>query len=118
MKVARLLAMAAVVGLVSYALVAAEGDAPKKERPKGIYGKITKVGDKSITVQTWAKEEADRKTVEVAVDDKTTVTLDEKEAKLADLKDGMRVFITPETASDKVAATKIAARTPKEKPKE
>jgi preprotein translocase subunit YajC len=112
MKVARLFAMVAVIGLISYALVAADGDTHQK--PKGLYGTITKVADKLITIQTMAKEEADRKTVEVAVDDKTAVTVDKAEAKLADLKAGMRCFITPDTASDKVPATKIAAWKPKE----
>jgi hypothetical protein len=116
MKTVKLLAMAAVVGLFSYALVAAEGDAPKPERAKGIRGKITKVGDKSITIQTFAREEADRKTLEIAVDEKTTVKIEDKDAKVADLKADMRVLVTPETASDKVPAATITVmkpRTPK-----
>jgi hypothetical protein len=115
MKVAKLLAMAAVVGLVSYALVAAEGDAPKKERPKGIYGKIVKADDKAVTVKTKVKD-GEGKEVTIAIDDKTVVMVDKKEAKAADLKADMMCFVTPETASDKVAAEKISAWTPKPKP--
>jgi preprotein translocase subunit YajC len=119
MKVAKLLAMAAVVGLFSYAVVAAEGDAPKPERPKGIRGKITKVGEKSITIESRASRDADPKTIEIAVDDKTTVKIEDKDAKVADLKADMRVFITPETASDKVAAVTITVMKPRApKPKE
>lgn len=113
MKTVKLLAMVAVVGLVSYALMAADGGT---EKPKGIRGKITKVGEKSITIQTFAREEADRKTLEIAVDDKTAVTIEGKEAKVADLKADMRVFITPETASDKVPAATIKVMPPR-KPK-
>lgn len=115
MKAAKLLAMVAVVGLVCSSLLAAEGDAPKKERPKGIYGKIVKVEDKAVTIKTKAKD-AEAKEVTVAVDDKTVVMVDKKEAKLADLKTDMMCFVTPETASDKVAATKISAWAPKPKP--
>jgi len=112
MKAARLLAMAAVVGFVGSALLAAEGDAPKKERPKGVYGKILKVADKSITIKTMVKG-GEGKELTVAVDDKTVVTVDKKEAKLADLKADMVCFVTPETVSDTVAAEKIAAFVPK-----
>ena len=112
MKVARLLAVAAVVGLFSYALVAAEGG----DAPKVIRGKITKVGEKSITIQTMAREEADRKTLEIAVDDKTVVKIEEKDAKVADLKVDMRVRITPDTASDKIPAATITVMPPR-KPK-
>ena len=118
MKTVKLLAMVAVVGLFSYALIAADGDTPKPERPKGIRGKITKVGDKSITIQTMAREEADRKTLEIAVDEKTTVKIEDKDAKVADLKVDMRVSITPETASDKVPAATITVMKPRAEARE
>jgi hypothetical protein len=117
MKVAKLLAMAAVVGLFSYALVAAEGDAPKPERPKGLRGTVVKVDGANLVIKKMAKEEADRVEVTVLTDAKTKVTIgDNADAKVADLKADMRVFITPEDAGKEKAAVTIKVMPPR-KPK-
>jgi len=115
MKVARLLAMAAVVGLVSYALVAAEGDAPKKERAKGLRGVVQKVDGANLVIKKMAREEADRIEVTVLTNDKTVVMIGDKESKVADLKADMRVLITPEDAGKDKAAEKIVVMPPREK---
>jgi hypothetical protein len=112
MKVARLLAMVAVIGLVSYGLMAADGDTHQKA--KAVYGKITKVAEKSVTIKTMVKD-GEGKELTIAVDDKTVVTIDKKEAKLADLKADMTCRITPDTASDTVPAATISVWTPKPK---
>jgi hypothetical protein len=116
MKTVKLLAMVAVVGLVSYALVAAEGDAPK--RPAGLRGVITAVAgaDGILTIKKMAKEEADRVEVKVLTNADTKVTIEDKDAKVADLKADMRVLITPEDAGKDKAAVTIKVMPPR-KPK-
>lgn len=115
MKVAKLLALVAILGMVGFAMAQ---DAPKKERTRGIFGKIVKVDGKNIVVATRTRGSEDTKEVTVATDDKTVVTLDEKEAKLADLKADMFVRITPATgtAEKVIASTKMPER--KKKPAE
>jgi hypothetical protein len=115
MKTVKLLAMVAVVGLFTYALVAAD-DAPKPERAKGLRGVVVKVDGANVTIKKMAKEEADRVEVVVLTDDKTKVTIEDKDAKVADLKADMRVLITPEDAGKDKAALTIKVmkpRTPK-----
>jgi hypothetical protein len=64
-----------------------------------------------------AKEEADRVEVVVLTDDKTKVTIGDKEdAKVSDLKADMRVVITPEDAGKDKAAVTIKVMPPR-KPK-
>jgi hypothetical protein len=111
MKVAKLLALVVVLGMVGVA-VAAEGDAPKKTRTPGIWGKIVKVEGTNIVVAARTRGSEDTKEVTVATDDKTVVTLDGKEAKLADLKADMFVRITPATgtAEKVIASTKMPER--------
>ena len=113
MKAARLLAMAAVVGLVSYALVAAEGDAPKRERPKGLRGVVVKVDGANLVIKKMAREEADRVEVTVLTNADTKVTIEDKDAKVADLKADMRVLITPEDAGKEKAAVTIKVMPPR-----
>jgi len=120
MKVAKLLALVVVLGMVGVAL-AAEGDAPKKTRTPGIWGKIVKVEGTNIVVASRTRGSTETKEVTVATDDKTVFTLDEKEAKLADLKADMFVRITPATgtAEKVIASTKMPERPkkPAEAPK-
>ena len=77
----------------------------------------SRTGDESRTTVTLDPA-AEPKEVTVATDDKTVVTLDDKDAKLADLKADMFVRITPATGTaEKVNAfTKAPER--KRKPKE
>ncbi len=116
MKVAKLLALAVVLGMVGVAMAAE--DAPKKARPAGIMGKIVKVDGTNIVIAKRTRGSKDTTEVTVATDAKTVVTLDRKEATLADLKADMFVFVTPETGT----AAKVSAMTKmpehKKKPKD
>jgi hypothetical protein len=107
MKLAKVLAAVAVLGFVGMAMAQ---EAPK-EKPKGLYGKIVKVEGTDVTVKTMARRGTEGKEVVVKTDDKTVVTIDGKDAKFADLKEGYFVRVTPAEGT----ATKIAART---KPRE
>ena len=105
MNVAKLIAMAAILGLTVTAW--AEGETTTKPAPhRGLRGKVVKVDGANVVVKTWARE-GEGKEVTVATDDKTVVTIDEKEAKVADLKADMTVLVTPAEGT----STKIVART-------
>ncbi|MCE5326560.1 MAG: hypothetical protein LLG01_09100 [Planctomycetaceae bacterium] len=93
-------------GFVVSQAMAQEGEKPAKKRGMGLRGEVVKVEDKALTI----KDKAGKETV-VTTDEKTVVTIDRKEAKLADLKPGMRVMITPATG----VAAKIMVHTPKPK---
>jgi hypothetical protein len=97
MKAAKLLAVAVVLGLVSFCVAQAE------QAPASLTGTVVKVDGANVTVKAAEKE------VVVVTDDKTAVTVDGKEAKVADLKAGMTVEITPATGT----AAKIVATSPK-----
>ncbi len=107
MKLMNLLAVTCVLGIVG-ALVIAE-DASPKPKFDGVRGQIVKVDGANVTIKTWAGRGGEAKEVVVATDDKTVVTIDEKEAKVADLKADMFVMVTPAQGT----ATKIVASTKK-----
>ena len=94
-----LFAMVAFLGFTSFTHAA---DATK---PKVHKGHFVKLDGKTVTYKGGAKGTGKEHTVKV--DDNTKVTLDDKDAKLEDLKDGIYVEITEE----KGVATKIAALT-------
>lgn len=91
-----LLALALCIGFTGTA------HAAKEKKGKALRGKITKVEDGKITVKHGSDE------VTVSTDDKTSVTLDGKDAKVADLKEGLFVAVTPAegTATSITATTK------------
>ncbi len=109
MKVAKLLALAAVLGMVGFAMAQ---DAPKKTRTRGVYGKIVKVEGTNIVVATRTRGSEDTKEVTVATDDKTVVTLDGAASSLDKLAKDMFVRITPATgtAEKVIASTKRPER--------
>jgi hypothetical protein len=114
MKLANLLAVVAILGLAGMAYAADEPSPSPSPKPKfdGIGGKIVKVDGAKITVKTRAHRGEDAKEVVVTTDDKTTVTLDDKDAKVADLKVDMFVRVSPAegTATKIVASTKMPER--------
>ena len=110
MKLANLLAAVAVLGFVSYVL--ADDTPTTKPHHDGIGGKIVKIDGTNIVIKTRAHGDVESKEVTVATDDKTVFTLDGKDAKLADMKEGLWVRVTPAQGT----ATKVSAKTPKEKP--
>ena len=106
-SVSKLLALMAVLSLIG---VAQAADKPAK-KPAGLKGEVVKVDGTNLVIKAGTKGEV--KEVTVATDDKTEVTVDGAAGKLADLKPGMKVGVTPETGT----ATKVVAATPKPKPK-
>ena len=106
MKFASILAAVAVLGMASYLM----GDEPTSKPTKGPYnhlrGKVVKVDGANLIISVHHKNE-DAKEVTVKTDSKTVVVIDQDEAKLADLKEGMNVLVTPKEGT----ATKIAAWT-------
>jgi hypothetical protein len=114
----KVLAALAIVGMVSVSAVRAEDPKPVTPKPAkadkpakgtGIRGKVVKVDGTNLVVTTGKKGQETEKTV--VTDDKTVVTIEGKEGKLADLKAGQVVRITPDTGT----ATKIEVPMPKAK---
>ncbi|MGE5608099.1 MAG: hypothetical protein ACM359_02490 [Bacillota bacterium] len=101
-----LLMVVAVLSLVG--VVQAQQPAKKTEKKdaKTVAGQIVKVDGSKITVKSKG---TDAKETTITVDDKTKITVDGKSAKLADLKEGQHVKVTPGTS----AAKKITATTEK-----
>jgi hypothetical protein len=100
-KVAAVLAVVAILCAVQTASAA--------KKPKALKGQVVKVDGTNLVIKSGKKGE--QKEVTVATDAKTVVTIDGKEGKLADLQEGQRVSITPETGT----AETITAMAPKPK---
>lgn len=98
---------------IVFLLIAGMAGVAEAAKEKALKGKISAVDGMKITVTSGGKKNP--QTVDVTCDDKTTVTLDGKDAKVADLKSGYYVSITPATGT----ATSITATTtkPEKKPK-
>jgi hypothetical protein len=107
MKIAKLLAVLSVVGLMGNVALA-QGGGGGGRGMNGLMGTVVKVDGTNLVVKQMARGQTEAKEVTVATDDKTKVTLDGKEAKLADLKEGLRVMVSPAEGT----ATTIAAMTP------
>lgn len=76
----------------------AKPDKPAKAAKKaGLKGSVVKVDGNNVVISAGKKN--DVKEVTVTTDDKTVVTIEGKPAKLADLKPGQKVVITPETGT-------------------
>jgi hypothetical protein len=76
---------------------------------KPLRGQVVKVDGTNLVIKTGKKGE--QKEVTVATDAKTVVTIDGKEGKLADLHEGQRVSITPDTGTAETIT--VAAPKPK-----
>jgi hypothetical protein len=70
---------------------------PAKAKKDQIKGSVVKVDGSTVVISAGKKTEA--KEVTIATDEKTVVTIEGKAAKLADLKPGQKVTITPETGT-------------------
>ena len=101
--VAVMLAGVMVLGLVSIVTAA--------DAPATLKGKIVKIDGVNVTIKTGGHG-TPAKEVVVVTDDKTVVTIDGTVSKVADLKEKMRVVVTPATGT----ATKIEAKTPSTQP--
>ena len=109
-SVLKLLCLVAVVGFVSSTVLAARNNAGTT-KPDALHGKVLRVDGANLVVNVKESKEAVPTPVSIATDDKTVITLDGAAAKLADLKEGMRVNVTPKTGT----ATNIEASTKKHK---
>jgi hypothetical protein len=103
MRTMSLLAALAVVGMVAGFALAAAPVAPAKAST--LEGTFVKVDGAKLVLTVKDKETT------VATTDKTTVTLDGKDAKLADLKAGVKLVVTLTDATAPTAA-KVEATTP------
>jgi len=103
----RYAALLVVLG-VAVGLLAGQVFGVEAAKPATLAGTVVKVEEAKVTVKAGEKE------VVVVTDAKTAVTVDGKEAKVADLKAGQAVVVTPaEGTATKIEATTPKAETPK-----
>ena len=91
----------------SYAADPAPAPAGKDEakKEKNVRGEVVKVEGDKVTVKTKDKE------IVVATDDKTQVIIEGNPGKVADLKAGQRVVVTPaEGTATKIQVPKVKAK--------
>jgi hypothetical protein len=110
----KLLAALAIAVMTSAAVPAVAADdkpaTPAKAAKKaGLRGSVVKVDGTKLVISTGKKAEAKEVTIETS--DKTVITVEGQTAKLADLKPGQKVVITPDTGT----AEKIDVPAPKAK---
>lgn len=103
----KLFAVLAIVAMISAVHAADKPAKPAKKTT--LKGAVVKVDGTKLVVNSGKK--GGNKEVTVETDDKTVVTIEGKDAKLADLKPGQHVTITPDTG----VAQKIEVPTPKAK---
>ena len=101
----------AVLAIAMMTTAAPAQDKPEKKKAKKptLQGTVVKVEGNKLVV--LAGKKADAKEVTVETDDKTVVMVEGQAAKLADLKAGQRVTVTPDTGT----AKRIAVPKPKAK---
>ena len=96
------------IGFVTRAYAADPPAADKKadeKKAKNVRGEVVKVDGNKVTIKVKDKE------VVVTTDDKTQVTIEGNTGKVADLKPGQKVVVTPAEGT----ATKISVPKAKEK---
>lgn len=109
MKLGKLFVVIALLGVAG--MVMAQ-PASRPGRMRGVAGKIVKIDGMKITASQMARPGMEAKEVVITTDDKTTFKLDEKEAKLSDLKVDMFVRAMPAegVATEVNAFTKMPER--------
>ncbi|MBI5724247.1 MAG: hypothetical protein HZA50_09845 [Planctomycetes bacterium] len=115
-NVALMLAVVAALGLVVGTIKAQQRNAPgSTDQPTTLEGKITKVANDRGVLQVTQKDAKESR--RIGTTDKTAVTIDGKEAKVADLKEGMAVTVTYafDGNSNHMVATKIEAKKTEDK---
>jgi hypothetical protein len=112
----KLMAVLAIVVMTAAVPARAADDKPatparkvKAGKKAGLKGTVVKVDGSKLIISAGKKAEAKEVTVETT--DKTVITVEGQAAKLADLKPGQKVVISPETGT----AEKIDVPTPKAK---
>jgi hypothetical protein len=108
MKVAKMLAVLAVLGIAGSAFAQGRGGRGGDPNMRPLMGQIVKVEEGKITVKPMMVRPGGdaNAVVVVTTNDKTTVTIDGKDAKVADLKADLYVIVTPrEGTAEKIVAT-------------
>jgi hypothetical protein len=103
MRIAALLLFVGAIMGIMVSQAVGQGTEPTPTNPATLCGTVVKVDGANVVVKAGGNE------VTVVTDDKTVVTLDGKEAKVADLKADMHVVVTPAEGT----ATEIKAKSPK-----
>ena len=93
--VSKMLALVVALGFVS--AVSAKDAAKGDKAGSGVKGLVTKVSGDKITVKSGHGDAA--KEVEISTDANTKVTIDGKEGKVADIKEGHHVSVTPSSGT-------------------
>ena len=109
----KLFAVALILGLAGVVsakdAAPATADQPAKEKKdkavSGSKGKVVKASEKELVIKTGGKE---GKEVTYTVDDKTKVTIDGKDGKITDLKEGQQVSVTPSSGTALTVEVKAA----------
>jgi hypothetical protein len=98
-KLAAALAIAVMTSAAVPAMAADDKPAPAEKAAKkaGLRGSVVKVDGTKLVISTGKKAEAKEVTIETS--DKTVIMVEGQAAKLADLKPGQKVVITPETGT-------------------
>jgi hypothetical protein len=104
------IALVALVGILGFSGFVRAADTPAKT-PKPHAGHFVKIDGTKLVYMGGTLGKGKEHTV--ATDDKTKVTIDDKEAKLSDLKEGIFIEVT---VVDKVATIVAASTTPPAKP--
>ena len=107
-----LLVASGLMGYVGHAYAADPAPAPAQKdakKEKAVRGEVVKVDGNKLTIKG-----KDNKEIVVTTDDKTEVNIEGNPGKLADLKPGQRVVVTPAEGT----ATKISVPKVKEKKKD
>src|SRR5215212_1639317 len=118
MDMKSLLALLVAFGMMGFVAPAfAKDDKPATaqkaddKKPKNVRGEVVKVEGNKVTIKVKDKE------VVIATDDKTQVTIEGTAAKVADLKAGQKVVVTPaEGTAVKIQVPKPKAPKPDKKP--
>lgn len=102
------------VGVAEAKDAAAKGaKGAKKGKKDTVAGKILSVSGATVTVSTGGKK-AGAKEVSITTDDKTAITIDGTASKVADLKPGEKVVVSPATGTaTEIKATSAKAKAPK-----
>ena len=106
MKLGKVLAVVAVLGLAGVAMAQDAATRPARDPNRPLVGQVVSVADGNVVVKTMGRTATE---VTVSTDAKTTVTIDGAEKKVADLTKDLYVTITPaKGVAEKIVATKEA----------
>ena len=111
MKLGKLFALVALLGVAGM-VMAQPTSRPGTRGARGVFGKVVKIDGMKITASQMARPGTEAKEVVITTDEKTTFKVDDKDAKLADVKVDMYVRAMPAegVATEVTATTKMPER--------